>query len=872
MTLEGRRVLLIDGTAFCYRAFYAIRALATADGRPTNAVYGFATALQALQDRERPAALAVAFDAGKPTFRHAQFAAYKEHRKPMPEELVGQLPLVKQLLAAYRIPVFEAAGFEAEDLLATLARQLARGGAEVLLVTGDKDALQLVNGHVKVVNPQKDHEVMDAAAVKAQFGVGPEAIPDLLALMGDATDNIPGVKGIGPKTAGELLRRFGSVAQLYARLEEVPSEATRRQLSAAREQVALARELATIRTDAPVAASFDDLAVHAPDTAALRRLFRELEFKKMLRALDAPAGGACAGPGEAPPSSAEAQRALLAGAGPVSLAAFPAGEDRWLVAAARGEEAWSGLVNAAHPRESEPLRAWLADARRPKLAHDAKRLMRACEAMGTPLAGLAGDTMIAAHLVNPARTEQSLSDLSAEMLDEPLGPPPPLEGLLAEDPAARAYAARAARAVGALHERLLRVLEERRQVALYRDLELPLIGVLHRMESVGVGLDAPYLRGLQAAMTAQLARLTEQIHAMAGGEFNLNSPKQLGEVLFERLKLPVIKRGKTGPSTDSSVLQQLAAKHPLPKLLLESRELGKLLSTYVEALPAMVSPADGRLHTCLNQTATATGRLSSSDPNLQNIPIKTELGRSIRRAFVAAVPDGVLLAADYSQIELRLLAHLSGDDALGAAFREGRDIHRYTASLIYGLPEAEVQPEQRSAMKAVNFGILYGMTAHGLSQELGLDPAAAQAFIDAYFARYPKVKHFLDEQVARARADGYVETLLGRRRYVPELASPDPVVRQFGERIAVNAPVQGSAADLIKRAMVRLAAALPASRLSGRLILQVHDELLLETPRAELGRLAPLVRDTMEQAIVLDVPLVVTLKSGPNWLDLSPLT
>ncbi len=861
-----RKVFLIDGTAFSYRAFYAIRALATADGRPTNAVYGFVTALQALRQKEHPDALAVAFDAGKPTFRHAQFAAYKEHRKPMPEELIGQLPLIKQVLAAYRIPVFEQAGYEAEDLLASVARQIVEPGVDVYLVTGDKDAMQLVNSHVKVYNPQKNNLVMDAAAVKAQYGIGPEAIPDLLALMGDATDNIPGVNGIGPKTAVELLLQFGTVERLYARLGEVESEARRRRLLESKEQVALARELATIRADAPVTASLEQLAVQEPDTAALRHLFRELEFKKLLRGLDAEApadDGAPAG------SSPEALRAMLAGQAPTALAGFQAGEGRLVVAVARGEQAWSGALDDSKTRAS--MRQWLADPRAPKLAHDAKRLTHQLVAAGCPLAGLAGDTMIAAHLVNPARTEQLLSDLSAEYLDRPLGQEPSMEGLLAADPAALAYAARSARAISLLHERLMAVLEERKQAALYRELELPLISVLARMEASGIGLDVPYLKGLSVQMGATLERLTREIYAHADGEFNLNSPKQLGEVLFTRLKLPVVKRGKTGPSTDSGVLQQLAEQHPLPKLILEYRELAKLVSTYVDALPELVSPADGRLHTCLNQTATATGRLSSSEPNLQNIPIKTELGRSIRKAFIPGTPGWVLVAADYSQVELRIFAHLSGDARLSAAFREGKDIHRFTASLIYGVPEAEITAAQRSAMKAINFGILYGMSAFGLSKELHIPQADAQVFITEYFARYPQVRAYLDQVVADAKRLGYVQTLLGRRRYIPELASPDPMTRQFGERMAINAPIQGSAADLIKRAMVQLSARLEAKRLASRMILQVHDELIFEAPVQELDRLVPVVRRTMEEALALDVPVVVTVKSGPNWLEMAPV-
>jgi DNA polymerase-1 len=480
--------------------------------------------------------------------------------------------------------------------------------------------------------------------------------------------------------------------------------------------------------------------------------------------------------------------------------------------------------------------------------------------------------MLAAYLLNPSRTNQTLSDLADEVLSERLGPLTTMDA----DPAlasrdALASFGHAACAVVRLHERLAPRLTESGVQALYEQLELPLLAVLARIEATGVAIDAAYLDRLRGSMEAKLRQLTESIYELAGASFNLNSPRQLAQVLFERLKLPIVKRTKTGPSTDSRVLQQLAGRHSLPKQLMEYRELAKLVSTYVEALPKLVDPATGRLHTSLNQTATATGRLSSSDPNLQNIPIKTELGRSIRKAFVPGIADGVFLAADYSQVELRILAHLSGDEQLVEAFRANRDIHRFTASLIYGLPEGEVQPEQRNAMKAVNYGILYGMTAHGLSQELGIGVEEAQAFIDAYFARYPQVRRFLDEQIAQARRDGYVQTLLGRRRYIPEVNHPDLVTRQFGERMAVNAPVQGSAADLIKRAMVQLADALEREHVASRMVLQVHDELLFECPRGELQRMMPLVRRIMEGAIELIVPLTVTLKTGPNWLELTPV-
>ncbi len=880
---SGDKAFLVDGTAFCYRAFYAIRALSTSDGRPTNAVYGFAMMLQALREKEHPAYLAVAFDVGKPTFRHEKFDAYKAQRKPMPETLIGQVPVVKQLLAAYRIPVFEQAGYEAEDVLATIAERIARQGVDVYLVTGDKDALQLVNSHIKVYNPHRNSEapVLDAEAVRARYGVGPERMVELMALMGDQIDNIPGVPGIGEKTAVQLLQQFGSLEGLYAHLDDLDSPIRRKALEAARQQVELSRELAQISTDVPLDVALEELQAREPDWRALRALFRDLGFKRLLHEIEseaAPAPDTAAavhlvvGPQEVAPLLAQ-----LKAASGVALQAWPAGlASRAVVVAVAAQADRASVVwldaSLLQTAEGGHLAQWLAEARAPKICHDAKAVARALRRCGLQLGGVAGDTMVAAHLLNPARTSQTLTDLTDEYLQVQLGAEPPLAdtpGLI--DPAALRYCAEAACAVRRLHEALGPALAASGLEALYTALELPLIAVLAEMEAVGVAIDVEYLTQLRATMDAKLGQLTQELYRLAGCTFNLNSPKQLSHVLFDQLKLPVVKRTKTGPSTDSSVLQQLAARHPLPQHLIEYRELSKLVSTYVEALPKLVDPKTRRIHATFNQTATATGRLSASDPNLQTIPIKTELGRQIRKAFIPGQAGWVLVAADYSQIELRILAHLSGDAQLIEAFRQERDIHRYTASLIYGVPEADVTSEMRHAMKAINYGIVYGMSAHGLSRELGVAHDEAASFIDAYFARYQGVRTYLDEQIQRARRDGYVQTLLGRRRYIPEVNNPDIATRQFGERMAVNAPIQGSAADLIKRAMIQLAQALPERAPTSRMILQVHDELVFECPAGEQTALDRLVRDLMEHAIELTVPLRVVVKVGPNWLDMTEL-
>ncbi|MBI1992681.1 MAG: DNA polymerase I, partial [Candidatus Omnitrophica bacterium] len=665
--MTSPRAFLIDGTAFCYRAFYAIRNLSTRDGRPTNAVYGFAVMLQALREKERPDYLAVAFDVGKPTFRHEKFEGYKIQRKPMPDSLIGQIPVVKTLLAAYRIPVFEREGYEAEDVLATIARRIAAGGVETFLVTGDKDALQLVNSHIKVYNPHhREDAILDAASVRARYGVGPERTVDLMALMGDEIDNIPGVPGIGEKTATQLIQRFGSLEDLYRHLDEIESPARRKSLEGARQQVELSRELARVRSDVPVDVALKDLAVQAPDWRSLRSLFRELEFKRLLGAIEERSPAAPAPAHATHPVMSEHDLDALASAlsltegKPVAILCRPLpirdGIDGGLLALALREEGWVVPVDRETFRSpaGQRLGAWLANADAPKISHDAKAATRILERCGVRL---------------------TLSDLSDEYLDQPLGPLPKLEGMsLLEGAETLEPFSRYACAVTRLHERLLADLASRELAALYTDLELPLLGVLAQMEAAGVAIDVPYLNRLRASMRAELTGFTEEIYRLAGGEFNLNSPKQLAQVLFERLQLPVIKRNKTGPSTDSDVLQQLAAHHPLPANLMRYRELSKLVSTYVDALPQLVDPKTGRIHTSFNQTATATGRLSSSEPNLQNIPVKTELGRSIRKAFIPGIPDGLLAAADYSQIELRILAHLSGDEHLIEAFHQGRDI------------------------------------------------------------------------------------------------------------------------------------------------------------------------------------------------------
>ncbi len=889
--MPDAKAFLIDGTAFCYRAFYAIRALSTSDGRPTNAVYGFATMLKALQAAHHPQYLAVAFDAGKPTFRHERYEAYKQHRKPMPDPLIGQLPLIRELLEALRVPTFQMDGYEGEDILATIARHIAGAGVEIVLVTGDKDALQLVGPGVTVYDPHHHNALFDVQAVEARYGVPPNRMVDLLALMGDSADNIPNVPGIGEKTAAGLLKQFGSLEGLYQRLAELPSPSQRQSLEAHREQVELARELARIEAAVPLTVRLEDLAVQEPDWEQLRQLWKRLEFKRLLAELEAqhPAavGRQISCRSHLVGDAASAQPVLKR----LQERAVVVVRDWWdanvlaaISLAWSEQEAWVIPVPPAHSDSDvewfAQLMQRLAAPEQPKLGHDMKRLLRWWDGRGNTAGGVMGDTMIAAYLADSAQAAPTVLETVDTWLQIRLTPvarpSSAIEGDLAADGALplseiEKMAAQTA-VIFALHRTLETELERAQMLSLYRELELPLIQVLADMEAQGIAVDRAALEAMRERMQATLHQLTEELYRLAGCEFNLNSPKQLAEVLFQRLQLPVIKRTKTGPSTDAEVLQRLAGSHPVPQRLLEYRELSKLVSTYLDALPNLVDPVTGRLHTTFHQTGAATGRLSSSDPNLQNIPVKTELGRQIRQAFIPSQPGWLLTAADYSQIELRILAHLSRDPALIEAFRQDQDIHRAVAALVYGVPETEVTPEMRYAMKAVNYGLIYGMSAHGLAKELGCPHEQAAEFIAGYFQRYPAVREFLDSQIEQAKRAGYVCTLLGRRRYIREIASPDPTVRQFAERMAVNAPIQGTAADLIKRAMIRLADELRARGLRTRLLLQVHDELVCEGPREEAEALAALLREVMEQALPMDVPIQITLKRGSNWLDLASVS
>ncbi|MBI4228045.1 MAG: DNA polymerase I [Candidatus Omnitrophica bacterium] len=853
------RLFLIDGTSYTYRAFYAIRSLSTSQGLPTNAVYGFLLMLRRLLELEQPEYLGVAFDLKGPTFRHAQYKEYKVRRKPMPDPLVSQLPLIRDLLAAYRVPVYDCQGYEADDVLGTLARQAVERGVDTYVVTADKDALQLVGPRVTVYRLEGDDRMlMNAEQVEAQWGVPPDRLVDVFALCGDQTDDVKGVPGIGPGRAVELVKQYGSLDAVLQRLASVEPASRRQALQAHHDRIALNRTLVTIRTDVPITLDLAALRRQPPDEARLYTLFRQWEFKRLVREVAPAAETAAPWTRVADAAAAGALAARLRAAG--TIAVQPVWQGRGVLAGCaiglRGEEAV--YADFTGPEVAAALATVLADPAVVKLGHDLKSLRVGLAKAGISLAGDTFDTMVAAYLVDPSKGRYPIEALAADSLERVLPP---------EAPGTVEPAIQHARAVRALVPILQEALAARELTALYREIEHPLIAVLAAMERAGVALDVEVLRQLSGELTQTLDRLTAEIHEIAGRPFNINSPKQLSALLFQDLKLPVLKRTKTGASTDEDVLQRLAAQHALPAAILRYRELAKLKSTYVDALPALLDPTTGRLHATFNQTVTATGRLSSSDPNVQNIPIRTDVGRRIRRAFISRWPDGWLLAADYSQIELRVLAHLSGDEALAAAFRAGQDVHRVTASQVFHIAPESVSEAQRAAAKTINFGIVYGMSPFGLSKALGVEVGEAEAFITQYFQRYPQVKVYFERVLDDARRLGYCTTLCRRRRYIPQLASDNLQVRQFAERTAINAPIQGSAADLIKGAMLRIHEALQARALRAVMVLQVHDELVFDVPPDELETVRAIVTDLMLSACSLSVPVEVHVNAGRNWLE-----
>ncbi len=954
------QLFLLDGYALIYRAFFAMisRPLRTARGENTSAAWGVANFILRLQEKYRPDYLVWVNDAGT-SFREERYPDYKSTREKLDDELQADfdrsVERIGQLLDAFRIPGITIPGYEADDVIGTLATDAAAAGIQAVIVSGDKDFYQLIGARVALLNPGRggpaavDELWVDESNAADRLGVPPSKVVDFLALVGDSSDNIPGVKGIGEKGAQKLLAEFGDLETLLARAPEVTAKRAREALLEQADAARLSRELVTIRRDVPVKLELDRFALHDWDREALVRILSELEFYSLVRKLTPPpAGGGLASGGGAPAVAEPAaeqgtapEEADVVSAGTVPAASFTASDwlslseaalsisviddptqlpalverlrraplvaldtetssmeprDAELIGlslAASATEAWYlpfghrapvGALAAPPPVKNLPplgsaacasLAALLRDAAVPKAGHNIKYDWQVLRGAGVELAGVVYDSMLASFVLDPGRRSHAIDTLALEHLGRTMEIYSDLTGKgKAEIPFAEVAAARAATycgtdsaAVLALHDYFAPRLRDTALEPLLHDIEMPLVRVLVDMEWDGIAIDRALFARLSAELVADLMRLEGEIARVAGTELNLNSPKQLATVLFEKQQLPVLKKSKTGPSTDADVLEQLAAMgHTLPQLILDYRELQKLRSTYVDALPTRVNAKTGRIHTSYNQAGAATGRLSSSEPNLQNIPVRTPRGEEIRRGFVPA-PGCVFLVADYSQIELRLMAHLSDDPAFIEAFRQGGDIHRQTAALIFGVPADKVTGEMRARAKTINFATIYGQGPFALSRQLGISQEDAKTFIGRYFERFAGVRAFLDRQVELARKQGYVETIFGRRRYIPEIKDRNFNLRAYGERNAQNSPLQGSAADLIKLAMVRIHGALEERKLGSRMLLQVHDELLFEVPAAETDLMRELVRSYMESVVKLKVPLVVDIGVGPNWLE-----
>ena len=871
-----RRLFLLDGHSLAYRAFFALPStLATSTGQVTNAVYGFTSMLIKLLGDEHPDAIAVAFDMGAPTIRLEMDADYKAGRAETPADFSSQLGLVTEVLDALKIPVIRMQGHEADDALGTLALRAADAGWEATIVSGDRDFFQLVRPGVRVLYNRRgisDMAWFDEAAVQEKYGIPPSQYLEYVALKGDPSDNIPGVPGVGEKTAAKLIQRYGSVEEVLAHIDELKGK-LKENVQAHADRLGLNKELARIVTDVELAVSLEDCVMGVWDPEEVRRLFISLEFKTLFdRLMDI---GRSVGPAaqtldvELEQTDVSGLLKLLAGIERVALQ-FQTDSGRVIGAAISKGDATASF---APMNGVEPLKGFLSDPQAEKLAADSKALERAVISAGGTLAGVTFDATLAGYLLDASAAAYSLSELSVQYLGADVMGAVDVsnEGqLFAEEPW-RLIAAGAA-AVSLLAP----VMEERIDSAglrqLYETVELPLSSVLAKMEARGMALDIDYLAEMGESVRDRMATLRAHIYQQAGEDFNLNSPPQLRKILYEKLGLqPGRKTPKGELSTDASVLEKLRQAHPIVDALLSWRELDKLNSTYLEALPKLVDLRDGRVHTSFNQTVAATGRLSSSNPNLQNIPVRSELGRQIRRAFVAGEPGHVLLAVDYSQIELRILAHLSGDQGLRLAFETGQDIHAATAAKVFGLPLEAVDPELRRRAKAVNYGLAYGMNAWGLATRLDIAPDEALEIMQGYFEGFPGIKSYLDEQVARATVEGFTETLLGRRRYIPELRAANPRVRDLGRRQALNAPIQGSASDVFKIAMIAVDVALSEHpELDCHILLNVHDELVFEVPETNVEQAAEVIKERMEHAIDLDVPLQADIGWGPNWAEAAP--
>ena len=871
---DPKRLFLLDGHSLSYRAFFALPpTLATSTGQVTNAVYGFTSMLIKLLGEERPDLIAVAFDIGAPTVRLEKYAEYKAGRPEAPDEFRQQLGLIVEVLETLAIPVIGVEGHEADDAIATLALEASGRGIDTVIVTADRDFFQLVRPGITVMFNVKgisDIRLYDVEAVTERFGLPPGRYLDYVALKGDPSDNIPGVPGVGEKTASRLVQEFGTIEELLRKTDELKGK-LKSSIEAAGDQLTLNKDLARLKTDVELSVNPEDCVMGDWDMEAVRRLFTSLEFRTLFERLEDV--GRSAKPAidvaelDLRETTPQEVGELLRADGPTAIRFDGDARDVHGIAVSVG----GGQAAYAEVKDLSPVAEALADRSSRTWAHGAKDLETAVLEAGGTLGGISFDTLLAGYLLDPATANYPLSELCERYLGSNLlaSVEQEVEGQLF-GATWRAVAAEAA-AIALLAPVMQERIDRANLRALLEDVEMLLSSVLARMQANGVALDVAYLQEMANGVRERMVALREEIYRRAGEEFNLNSPPQLRTILYDKLSLSSGKKTPKGQrSTDASVLEKLRGANPIVNALLQWRELDKLNSTYLEALPREVDPRDGRIHTTFNQTGAATGRLSSSNPNLQNIPVRTELGRQIRRAFIPGGDHQVLLCADYSQIELRILAHLSSDPGLVAAFESGVDIHTATAARVFGLPEDQVDPGLRSRAKMVNYGLAYGMNSFGLASRLDIAPDEAQEIMDAYFASFPDIQEYLDRQVARAAADGFTETMLGRRRYIPELQNPNPRVRDLGRRMALNAPIQGSAADVFKLGMIRVDEELRTSSLDCRILLTVHDELVFEVAKDEVEEAGALVKAEMEAAYELTVPLRADIGWGPNWSEAAP--
>ncbi|HVH62563.1 MAG TPA: DNA polymerase I [Candidatus Dormibacteraeota bacterium] len=888
---KGRkgRVILIDAHSLIYRAFFALPPMSTSDGRVTNAVYGF-TSMLAIVLASRPEFAIAAFDLGKPTFRSKEYVEYKAGRRAMPDDLRPQVEMVREVLGSFSIPIYGVEGFEADDVIGTLARIAEERGHAVTIVSGDLDCLQLVTESVEALVPRRgitDTFVYGPDQVRQRYNLEPAQLIDYKALRGDTSDNIPGVPGVGDKTAAKLVQDFGSIESLLERIGELPEGRLKKSLAENADKVRLGKRMVTIVKDVPVELELDRARWTRYDYDKVRLLFDNLEFRQLLSRFPPP-DQVPVQPSltfEAPPQPAGLElvtdptqaASLLDGTADVAVFTFTEGAGRGARVCGLGVSTGQTTFYASSPEAMDVIASTL-DGRQ-IAGHDAKETELALRSLGGGKREWTFSTYLAAYLLGAGSRDPRLEDLARELLDMALVSPEQLlgTGRAARKPSAveaheaAEFAARRAEAILNLRPRLEAEMRNLGVDYLFHEIELPLAGVLADMESEGVAIDVPYLKHMQAELAEQLSAIESEVEQVAGQKFNLNAPQQLAKVLFEDLRLPVGRRTRTGYSTDADTLESLRDKHAVIGLILDYRQLSKLKSTYVDALPQLVDPLTGRVHTSFGQASTATGRLASSNPNLMNIPIRTELGQRIRRAFKAGRPDHMLVSADYSQIELRIAAHLSGDPKLLSAFAAGQDIHTATAAAVFKIPIESVDPNQRRLAKVANFGSIYGQGEYGLSQQLGITGDVAREFLGQYWSTYSRLREYLDGVRHKAREEGFVVSATGRRRAIPDLRSPNFQLRSAAERMAINFPMQSLAADIIKIAMVRLQRETEADNIEGRMLLQVHDELLFEVPRDEVDQFAERVPRIMTGAYELETGIEVEMKVGANWADMKKL-